>query len=347
MNGYSHPKVFDFRTAVERYKLFASGTLIFGLGFTAGVSNGLLYPTIKTEMIMASPSSDWAEQFRFAPTANVEDFLRVRKGILDGATYGKESAEIKAVYATALVKSQVAALKYINPSILQSGGDFMGNFKQSFSLNQDIIGYRAGLVGKLKIDDGFRRENGSPNRLQFQNYFGGKRILYPHGATHIYEEKAQTFKVEAGRCGLSESIFERVYSKKSPLLILEASSSDKDFAIGQSRYLSEVRVVLSQIEGAVTVFGCSLGQSDRYLIELLGQNPRVQTVAISIYPGDLNGALRLFQVGEELRFLAKLRVPYQPLDVVFFDSTTAHVWDRVESVLGVETSLSENFLMAI
>ncbi len=87
---------------------------------------------------------------------------------------------------------------------------------------------------------------------------------------------------------------------------------------------------LARIEDPLLVFGHSLGTSDQHIANVIVENPKLRLIAVGLHgapdsPSNRTisaSALKMRAQREEL----KKRKRASPLDVLFYDSDSAHVW---------------------
>ena len=145
------------------------------------------------------------------------------------------------------------------------------------------------------------------------------RIYYLHGALHLRREplSGKTYKSE-NRDG--RSLLEIDDKDDPPLFITEGSAEDKDRAIRTSNYLTFAYQSFLQHQGPLVIFGHSLNDSDKHLIEAIRrQTPN--TIAISI-----RGSNSVHSIEEKQARLRKAlfekRKRCKGLELLFFDSST-------------------------
>ncbi|MGB3493929.1 MAG: DUF4917 family protein [Elainellaceae cyanobacterium] len=205
--------------------------------------------------------------------------------------------------------------EYINTSVLSSIKEEILEYNFVYSTNYDLLLYWALFSDNDK--NGFFDYFWNPESNQ-DNYFsilntqpwsskqGDTRVLYLHGAIHLYKERgyAQDFGIseEHEYSDSSERIrkinyggsgrnildrFETLWNIKrgiTPLFVSEGSSDDKLKSIYKSEYLSFAYSEFSNHEGGLIVFGHSLGDSDKHLIEAIRRS-KSSIIAVSIRRG--------------------------------------------------------------
>jgi hypothetical protein len=109
-------------------------------------------------------------------------------------------------------------------------------------------------------------------------------VYYMHGALHlVVQGSGVTRKLTKSAQTLLDQFGKPIASdpEARPLLISEASARDKLRAIEGNDYLAFVYGQLQDAAGPLVVFGHSLGEQDRHLIDAVNANPE-RPVAISM-----------------------------------------------------------------
>lgn len=112
----------------------------------------------------------------------------------------------------------------------------------------------------------------------------GKRtkVHFLHGGLHLYRRpNGQTLKRPAAAGQNLLDLFGTAYQDSMPLFISEGTAQEKLASIYRSDYLSFVFACLAQDTEPLVVFGHSLGDSDKHLIDAIG-NHKGRSVAVSI-----------------------------------------------------------------
>lgn len=214
---------------------------------------------------------------------------------------------------------------------------FLNDYKSVFTTNYDLLLYWVAMYGKerLAMQDGFRADPDEPDApyVIFHEHIGGSRgIYFLHGALHLYLEAGDVRKhcwertdtplIDAIRMGLVE--------RKYPLFVAEGLADRKLEQIQRSGYLSYCRGKLERIESPLIIYGLSLGSSDAHIIETIADNPKLPTVYIGLY-GDPESAMnRDTRAAAEMMKKRRSKMKgrrTKSLEVGYFDSLTASVWD--------------------
>lgn len=117
------------------------------------------------------------------------------------------------------------------------------------------------------------------------------KILYLHGALHLYRTAAGPTVKEAG--DVSGGLLDRFAANNDriPLFISEGSPRHKMQAIARSAYLSFGLKTLSEFDGSLVVFGHSLSTRDKHVVAAISKWHSLN-LAYSIYPGKSSKIIR-------------------------------------------------------
>lgn len=140
-------------------------------------------------------------------------------------------------------------------------------------------------------------------------------VYFLHGALHlVVGGGGETWKLKWSSQTLLEQFGKPILDDPDarPLLVTEASASDKIQAIEANAYLRHALQQLGRFDAPAVVFGSSLSPGDGHLVDALSQHAK-RPVAVSMHPGNKR-PLATKQGDIYGRLLAK------PL--LFFDSTT-------------------------
>jgi hypothetical protein len=126
---------------------------------------------------------------------------------------------------------------------------------------------------------------------------------------------------------LTQLVREGLQNKEYPLFVAEGSSERKLAQIQGHGYLWYCLDKFSRVETSLVVFGHSFGPSDQHLTDAIGRNVKLKQIFIGLH-SDVNseGNRRIRQVVSRIRSQqAELR-RRSPLEVRYFDSSSAAVW---------------------
>lgn len=156
----------------------------------------------------------------------------------------------------------------------------LSQYATVYSTNYDLLAYWAVMHGAQPFDDLFE-EDAVFNLHRTHSH--ATRILYMHGGMHL----VKNFDGTARKLMSSESTLLGSFAVNAlddvPLFVCEGRSDDKMKIIRSSDYLSFCHAQLAQHDGALCIFGHSLGKQDRHILQAILQ-ARPKTVAISVLP---------------------------------------------------------------
>lgn len=146
---------------------------------------------------------------------------------------------------------------------------------------------------------------------------GSTKLLYVHGALHLVELPwGETAKLTAGDANLLEQFAVPDPDEDYPivpLVITEGSSEDKMEAIRRSDYLSFAYERLSHVPGPLTVFGHSLREEDRHLVDAVIKAGEKRPIAVS---------MRGSEEDEVVKRKLDLMRTFTKADLRFFDAAS-------------------------
>jgi hypothetical protein len=191
------------------------------------------------------------------------------------------------------------------------------NYRAIFSTSYDLIIYWA--IGH-NDDYGAFRDCFWSNGCEFDpadaDVRPGRRpVYYMHGALHLIVRGSGVTRKMTQDDGRLLDQFGRAIegdSEARPLLISEASAREKLRGIEGNDYLAHVYDEFERQDGPLAVFGHSLSEQDRHLIDAINENPD-RPVAISMVR---KGKKELREQQSEI--WGKLHTE----DVVFYDAST-------------------------
>lgn len=223
---------------------------------------------------------------------------------------------------------------------------FLANFVggsggQIYSLNYDLLLYWAlmhedmpfGDAIELEKNDGFGNDEDEPDAdyvvWQGETAAHSASIHFLHGALHLFDSGSELKKYTWVRKGepLVEQARAAIDMGAFPLFVAEGSSTQKKDKIRHNAYLYQgpKQLTANAVQGrhCFFIFGHSLAENDDHILNRLGRG-RFPRLYVGIY-GDTNSAENQ-QIMARAGSLALLRPPRNPLEVTFYDATSANVW---------------------
>lgn len=208
---------------------------------------------------------------------------------------------------------------------------FLANFETFYTVNYDLLLYWAFMHDEfepdIKCDDGFRTPD-EPG-LEYVTWDVEKtdrqNVFYLHGALHVYDADAELKKFTWINTGirLIDQIRNALAENMFPLIVAEGTSREKMTRILHSNYLGRGYRSFAKIAGSLFAYGHAMSENDEHWASLIAKN-KVRQLFVGIH-GDPNSAGNRNLIAR-CREIQMRRPRRQPLDVAFFDASTAHVW---------------------
>jgi len=186
----------------------------------------------------------------------------------------------------------------------------------------------------LLHDDGFRAPEDEPDApyvtWEAEDAANSQNIHFLHGALHLYDDGPDLKKKcweRSGGVPLIDQIRAELSDGRFPLFVSEGDSDSKLERIRHSGYLQRsLRSFASVCRSpsvALFVFGHSFGPTDEHILRLL-ERGKFGRLYVSLY-GDAGSAGNQSLVRRVQRMPLARHEKY-PLEVRFFDATSASVW---------------------
>lgn len=209
--------------------------------------------------------------------------------------------------------------------------EWLGQYSIVFTTNYDLLLYWITMNGNPPLfDDGFRNDPDDPDRLVHSFYSRDRRMYYLHGALHLYLQEGQLCKHRSGTDGLclTDLIRESLGHGQYPLFVAESSAENKLNQIHQSPYLSNCLDKFSGVTGKLVILGHSLGETDRHILDSIVRNRRLSVLYVGLHGDPENSTNQATQASaRRLRDQRAQRSGWPPLEIKFFSSESACVWD--------------------
>ena len=232
--------------------------------------------------------------------------------------------------------------KAIGDTPLGRAGDFMSRFSSIVTINYDLLSYWAFLArcARKGFSDGFYPDD-KTGLLTYSDPPRGqeKRIIYLHGALHLY---ADGYHVRKRRSQDTSSLISQIDSslkkKEYPLFVSEGTWEHKKEKILSNSYLADCWKFFGELRGNIFIFGSSISlDSDGHLWEAIALNQRLKYIFVAVRgdpTSDKNDALIkrakfIAKRREKLRSAGKIDKDlkaFPKLKVLFFDADSAPVW---------------------
>jgi hypothetical protein len=305
-------------------------TLLIGNGLSMNVWPGFSYTSLHEQALIERDSGrlseDDANLFEvIGQTTNFERVLaelgaaiRVAKAFgKDATAFDEHYQRIQNALAVAVRSAHVEAravpartLSEIRSTLLAHG--------HVFTTSYDLLTYWS--MGYGNTFAGFCDYFWSNGRNEFDISKASARegltpVLFLHGALHlVVQDDGRTRKLRRGEAMLLEQVARppRDDPHARPLLVTEGSSQDKLAVIEANEYLRFALEALRRRSDPLVVFGHSLSEQDRHLVDAVNLHPE-RPVAVSIFP-ESRARVRARQ--------GEIRAVLDTHELYFYDSTT-------------------------
>jgi len=354
------PDVISFDEAIADSEQHKKRHLLLGNGFSIGCRAGIFhYASLYGEADFSS-MPEAQKVFEALGTQDFEVAIRALEGAAEilpiYASTDTGSVQAMNGHVVALKELLVATIAGNHPASPNAIDDlefwacrkFLSYFLASdkgghvFTLNYDLLLYWAVMhddnpfdddVIELKKNDSFGNDEDDPDAdyvvWQGETAAHSANIHFLHGALHLFDSGAELQKYTWVRRGdpLVEQARAAIAENKFPLFVAEGTSSQKKNKIRHNAYLYQCFKVLTANARMGThcffLFGHSLAESDNHILTRLGKG-RFKKLYVGIFgSADESGNRNVIARSQDI---AALRDSRYPLEVVFFDSSSANVW---------------------
>jgi len=352
-------KLLTFADAIEQSRRFKKRHLLLGNGFSIACRSDIFTYGSLFEQADFSSVPRLPAVFDAVGTTDFEHVIRM----LEDASrivpvYTSEAAETAkqmAIDAEALKDVLIRTVADNHPSIPNDIADeqfwacrkflshFLGDANKDgkvYTLNYDLLVYWTLMHEDMERDDpidlaandGFGRdEDTEPKYVNLMGEGGAhtQRVHYLHGALHLFDAGAELQKYTWVNTGkpLLEQAREAMSENKFPLFVAEGKSNQKLAKIKHSAYLhhsyKSFSSQMAQHNDALFIFGHSLADNDQHVLKKIARG-KVPQLYVGLYGDPASDGNK--QIQNAANALAHSRGNQAPLDVAFFDSTSAHVW---------------------
>lgn len=250
----------------------------------------------------------------------------------------EDAAAIKTILVDTIASRHPDRPHQITPDQYASCRQFLRNFDHYYTLNYDVLLYWTLMQSEVddwnpNHDDGFRTPEDDPDApyVSWQSH-NSSTVHYLHGALHLFDAGNEITKYTWIRTDIPiiEQIRQALDQEKYPIFVSEGSSASKQKKILHSAYLHKALRSLAGIGGSIFVFGHSLDDNDAHIFREIVKNTKVKSIFISLFGDpDTEGNRRVFQKANLFAAQRTARAPRKPLEVHFFDASSAQVWDNI------------------
>ncbi len=354
------PNIISFEEAIADSRQYSKRHLLLGNGFSIGCRADIFhYASLYGE----ADFSGIPEAQNIFEALDTQDFEVAIKALESGAKIfpiyvPNDSSNVQIMNAHALALKELLVTTIAknhppNPNAIEDHKfwacrKFLRHFLASdkgghvFTLNYDLLLYWALMHGdnpfdrgvvELKKNDSFGNDEDDPEAdyvvWQGETAAHSANVHFLHGALHLFDSGAELQKYTWVRKGnpLVEQARTAIEENKFPLFVAEGSSIQKKNKIRHNAYLYQCFKVLTSNAETGThcffLFGHSLAENDSHILNRLGRG-RFKKLYVGIF-GNAETPENQKVIARSNKIAAQRNYKY-PLEVSFFDSSTANVW---------------------
>jgi len=322
--------------------------LLLGNGFSIAYDyNSFAYGKLVEEADFSQMSVDAGELFRLLGTADFEkiiEALRLAALLLEiyapsdptlATSLAADANRLKNALAEVLARKHPDHVGSIAVDDYTRVRQFLSNFERIYTVNYDLLLYWASMQDgpeSVPRNDGFAESEEEPGAewvaWQPMATWSSQRIFYLHGALHLFDAGTELRKITWTRTGMAlvDQIRGALAKNIYPLVVTEGTSAEKYEKILHSAYLNHALRSFSNIQGKLFIFGLSLAENDEHILRRI-EDGRVLHLFVGLH-GDANSPANQ-QIVDRAHLMIERRasvVGRPPLQVDYFDSSTATVW---------------------
>lgn len=357
---YISPNIISFDEAIADSEQYSKRHLLLGNGFSIGCRTDIFHYASLYGEADFSKIPEAKQVFKTLQTQDFEVAIRALESsskvfpiYAPNDTASASKMDQHAMDLKDLLVSTIAENHPLYPSVISDTEfsacrKFLGHFLAPdrgdgyvFTLNYDLLLYWALMhddnpldkdVVKFEKNDSFGNDEDDPEAdyvvWQGETAANTANVLFLHGALHLFDSgpELQKYTWIRKRQPLVDQAREAIEANKFPLFVAEGTSVQKKEKIRHNAYLYQCLKVLTK--KALTrshcffIFGHSLAENDDHIFKRLGKG-YFKKLYVGIF-GDA-GTPENIKVIERAKKIASLRNKH-PLEVAFFDSSTANVW---------------------
>lgn len=313
-------------------KRFRRADVLLGNGFSRSITPRLRYKSIFREFLDGC-QPEQRRIFRGFDTTNFEIILQKLCGARDvNEIFGIETSRIQDSIED-LKEGLIRTIEAIHPrwaetdqTQLERIASHLGNFSDVYTLNYDLYLYRIIqlLRDRRKKDNSVGRysdyfwEEYDESFLHFdtsKEFTGYRHPYYLHGALFLFKESSYDLKLRKAESDdeLLNVIRNMIKDGRMPLFVSEGTPSEKMEAIGRSTYLRFALDRLKKSRTSLVIFGTSLSEPDRHIVDAINHNERDLAVSVHLARKPENEV-------KSIKYGIKSKFPGHEIE--FFDSET-------------------------
>ena len=343
------PNLLRFEDAIQQARNSGRNPklrVILGNGFSRACRNDLFAYDALFERARDSLSPTAKQSFEALGTTDFESVMRSLKqaetliGVYApnrpklARKLRKESESLREILASVIAANHPERMSEIEDDEFRSCRHFLNYFGDIYTLNYDLLLYWS--LMKQDIDDltitcsdGFRYPDGVPDEyVAWDLNAANQNIHYLHGALHIFDAGSEIQKYTWSNTGIAlvDQIRDALEESYYPIYVAEGTSKSKWTRILHNSFLFRGYRSLSNIGGALFIFGHSLHDNDNHVLKCIEQST-VGDVFVSIYGNPKSPDNRRIVDSANALSHGRLETRRQKeLKVHFFDAESANVW---------------------
>lgn len=319
--------------------------LFLGNGFSISCSKVFSYSSLFDKAVLKGLSDKAINVFNEIGTNNFEGVMH----LLDKVDWVGKLYDLIPAGSTALNDDVELIKRTLIESIAESHMDmpseipfdsyqkvikFFSIYHNIFTTNYDLLPYWIDMneTVREKYQDGFRTDIDNPDAdyvIFSEHTKDNKGLFFIHGALHLYQVNGEVRKHCWERSGirLIEQIKDGFSRREYPLFVAEGDSDKKMEQINQSSYLSYCYGKLCRIGSNVVIYGSSLGDNDKHILDAIAENRTIVKVFIGVH--DEKNTVSMTQIEKMTDYMKKRRLlvdELSPITIEYYDSKTAVVW---------------------
>lgn len=345
---------FELLSYDEVLERIGDGTrhLLLGNGFSIGCDPIFEYGSLYEKAVEGGLSDRAKEVFARLGTNNFEGVMRLLTDVdwvartydlvedTPGSAMLDDVEVVKDALITALAESHLDHTGHVPDEKKASAAEFISNYKNIFCTNYDLVLYWVVMhEGAPEFRDGFYSDPDDPDLpyLVFDGYVTGrnKGMFFLHGALQLYVEGSEIRKHSWGRTAtpITELVREGLDREQYPLFVAEGDPEKKAAQIRSNGYLFSCLDKLSRIGAPVVTYGHALGDSDAHIRREIARNFGIDQLFVGLFgdpesPDNCQTRANAQAISARREARATSAGRTAPLNVHFFDSQSARVWER-------------------
>lgn len=318
--------------------------VLLGNGFSISCRpDAFNYAALLDEATFVDAQGNMPEVFRLLGTTDFEkviELLRLAGALAD--RYGPETGIGDRLRHDAGVVREALAqtLSARHPNLpfdisaqeYTAARQFLSNFRKIYSLNYDMLLYWAvmqDLDPPVPTDDGFRSADADADYVVWEPYldFGSQRLLFLHGALHLYDSGSEISKITWSRTGipLVDQIRDALATARYPLIVTEGTSVEKEAKILHNAYLNHAIRSFAKIQKALFIYGHSLAENDSHILRRIEEG-KIDRLYVSVYGDPASEGNSALMARAEAMIVNRSVLSTRSLEVRYFDAQSACVW---------------------